>query len=208
MEPRTNRIYLIAFSLFAVLLAIGIPSRAQAETLPEFRLFVEAVATSDESAPRGIYVPNVMALRIVDQPAGDAAYVSSMANTVTDFRMARAYGNTGLLAHNYLAGASFSSLEPGQVIYLVQGNGAVKKYMVSEILRFQAYEPLNPNSRFLNLDGGAEYSAAELFDQVYQGPQHLTLQTCIASDGDLNWGRLFVIAEPLPARFPGQYFRY
>jgi hypothetical protein len=36
-----------------------------------------------------------------------------------------------------------------------------------------------------------------LFNMAYGGEHHLTLQTCIESQGDFAWGRLFIIAKPL-----------
>jgi hypothetical protein len=142
-----------------------------------------------------------MALTIVEQPVDEPAFVDSMVNTATNFRLAGEEGNIGLLAHNYLAGASFSALQPGQIIYLIFGNGSIKKYIVSNILRFQAYEPANSNSSFLNLDTLMEYSAAQVFDRAYRGPEHLTFQTCIASGDNMSWGRLFVIAQPSPTLY-------
>jgi hypothetical protein len=37
----------------------------------------------------------------------------------------------------------------------------------------------------------------ELFETAYAGNYHLTLQTCIENNGDVSWGRLFIIARPM-----------
>jgi len=39
-------------------------------------------------------------------------------------------------------------------------------------------------------------TAEQLFNRVYRGDRHVTFQTCIDANGDISWGRLFVIAIP------------
>jgi hypothetical protein len=39
-------------------------------------------------------------------------------------------------------------------------------------------------------------NAEQMFKRVYFGDRHVTFQTCIESNGELSWGRLFIIAEP------------
>jgi hypothetical protein len=68
--------------------------------------------------------------------------------------------------------------------------------VIKKVLRFQALQPSNPYSSFKNLDRDETLSTAQLFNRVYAGYHHLTFQTCIAADGKLSWGRLFVIAMP------------
>ena len=60
---------------------------------------------------RGVYVPNVLALPIVQQPADKPYYVSNHNGEATQFSIASQYGNIGLLAHNNLSGRFFSQLE-------------------------------------------------------------------------------------------------
>jgi hypothetical protein len=35
-----------------------------------------------------------------------------------------------------------------------------------------------------------------MFKRVYFSNRHVTFQTCIEAEGNLSWGRLFVIAVP------------
>lgn len=146
---------------------------------------------------RGVYVQNVLALRVVQQPAGEPAFVSATQGTVTQFAMANNSGITGLLAHNFASGQLFSNLSSGNKVDVVYGDGNVKSYVISKVLRFQALQPNSPSSNFVNLDTGENLTASELFSQVYTGSHHVTFQTCIQEGTVDSWGRLFVIAEPL-----------
>jgi hypothetical protein len=192
-------ISLIMFSTFFVFPTIT-PVQAQgsaAAMLPDFEEFVASVSNGQSGVARGVYVPGLFASSVVPQPGNNPGYVSPISGTVTEFGLARRYGNIGLLAHNYLTGASFSKLSPGQEIRLVYGNGDVAYYVVEEVLRYQALEPNNAESDFIDLNTGKRISATTLFKRVYTGQQHVTFQTCIYADGINSWGRLFVLAVPI-----------
>jgi hypothetical protein len=146
-----------------------------------------------------VYVPGLFALPVVQQPANDPGYVSTVAEVLTDFKDVKSAGNIGLLAHNYLAGRYFPLLRNGQEVRAINGDGSVEYFRVREILRYQALDPQSASSDFIDLKTGQRLSAAALFAKVYQGPRHLTFQTCIEKNGDASWGRLFVIAEPFTA---------
>jgi hypothetical protein len=165
--------------------------------LPNFSDFSKAVQNGDVSVLRGVYVPDVLALPIVQQPAGNAGYVSTDDGKLTQFGMASQFGNIGLLAHNHLSGKSFSQLAVGQEVRLVYGNGKVENFVIAEVLQYQALQPTSPYSSFRNLNKKDETLTAEqMFKRVYFGNRHVTFQTCIAKDGNSSWGRLFVIAVP------------
>src|SRR3990170_4507568 len=114
------------------------------------------------------------------------------------FAMAAQYGTVALLAHNYLLGQQFFSVAQGKVLSLVYGDGHANTYRVKQVLRYQALSPNSPYSDFVDLDdpSGARISVTDLFYKVYTQNGQLVLQTCIESDGNSSWGRLFVIAEP------------
>lgn len=169
---------------------------AMAGSVPKFAEFFQSVQNGQADVLTGVYVPNVMALPVVQQPYGNAGYVSSNNGEVTQFRMAAQFGNTGLLAHNHLSGSSFSQLEAGQEVRLVYGDGQVEYFVISEVLRYQALQPTNPYSSFRNLNKDETLSAEEMFKRVYFGDHHVTFQTCIEAEDSLSWGRLFVIAIP------------
>jgi hypothetical protein len=174
-------------------LAMG---NADAEALPNFSEFSNAVQNGRADHVRGVYVPNVLALPVVQQPYGSPGFVSSENEETTQFRMANSYGNVGLLAHNYLSGTTFFELEVGDEVRLVYGDGKVEVFVVAEILRYQALQPNSPYSSFRNLDKDEVLSAESMFKRVYFGDRHITFQTCIEQDGKLSWGRLFVVAIP------------
>lgn len=107
---------------------------------------------------------------IVAQPVGAIAWVSDAPLTVTEYSYVHQWGVEAYLAHDYLAGEVFKSLQPGDMVF---ADG--QEYRVSEIVT------VNPT---------AEEEIA-LFEQYYGlGQDRLILQTC---DGG---GFYFVIAEP------------
>lgn len=165
-------------------------------SLPAFADFAQSVQNGEAGVLRGVYVPDVLALPVVQQPWGNAGYVSSNDGEATQFRMAAQYGTVGLLAHNHLSGRQFSLLKAGQEVSLIYGDGQVETFIVTEVLRYQALQPTSPYSSFLNLDREETLSAEGMFKRVYFGDHHVTFQTCIEFGGDLSWGRLFVIAVP------------
>ena len=145
---------------------------------------------------RGVYVADVLALSVVQQPVGFPFHVSNQEGETTQFGMASQYGNIGLLAHNTLSGRSFARLSIGQLVRLVYGDGKVENFVVTEIMRFRASNPESVTSSFRNLDRNETLSASEMFNRVYAGERHLVFQTCIEASGDPSWGRLFIVALP------------
>ena len=166
-------------------------------SLPNLNTFIETVQNGDTATLRGVYVPNVMAFAIEQQPAGYAGYVSSAESVVTQFGIATEVGNVGLLAHNTHAGAFFTGIQQGSLIVLVYGDGHTETFMAQSIQHYQALDPFNPYSQFKDLDTQTTFTAEELFNKVYRGDYHLTLQTCIENNGNSSWGRLFIVATPV-----------
>jgi hypothetical protein len=164
--------------------------------LPDFTVFSQTVQNGKADSLRGVYVPNVMALPVVQQPSGNAGYVSSNDGQATQFAMASQFGNVGLLAHNYLSGKSFSQIAVGQEVRLVYGDGRVEYFIVTEILQYQALQPNSPWSSFRRLNDDTTLNAEQMFKRVYTGDRHVTFQTCIQAEGISSWGRLFVVAVP------------
>lgn len=147
---------------------------------------VQSVAVDDDSV-----------FPIVQQPQGQPNYVSTNSGELTLFSSASKYGNIGLLAHNYLSGKSFTNLSVGQEIRLLYQDGKSEYFVVSEILQYQALDPESPFSTFRNIyDKNEILTAQQMFERVYEGNRHVTLQTCIARYGESSWGRLFVVALP------------
>ena len=168
--------------------------------LPSLERFVVQLKNGQAEELRGVYISGVLTAGVVGQPVGMDDFVSPWGNTLTQFNLASRLGSTGLLAHNNLAGKTFTSLQTGQEIYLVYGDGHVSTFVVSEILRYQASDPDSTSSSFIDLEEGGLLSASELFVKVYNRPGQLILQTCIAAGDILSWGRLFVIAKPIAPR--------
>jgi hypothetical protein len=146
----------------------------------------------------GVYIPNTFAFNVVQQPAGNPAYVSSAEDVITQFALASKYGSIGLMAHNNLAGATFENVIPGQTIVVIYGDGSLDYYHITAIEKYQALSPTSPYSQFVNLDtNGAVMSAEDLFMHVYANAGTLVLQTCIANGNQTSWGRMFILAEPI-----------
>jgi hypothetical protein len=173
--------------------ALGIDD---SKALPNFTDFSTSVKDGRADLIRGVYVPGVLALPVVQQPWGNQSFLSNKDEEVTQFRLASNYGTTGLLAHNYLAGKSFFGMSVGDEVRLVYGDGRTEYFVVSEILRYQALQPNSPYSSFRNLDQDEVIPVEKMFKRVFFGKGHVTFQTCIEQDGVKSWGRLFVIALP------------
>jgi hypothetical protein len=169
-----------------------------ANRVPTLDEFVHSVTDGQSNVVRGVYVRDLFALTVVQQVQNQSNYVSSETNTTTQFYAAAVFGVTGLLAHNDQAGLKFFDLATKQEIDIVYGDGTIRRYQVKNIDRFQALEPVNPQSDLIDLSTGNKLTSSEVFSRFYMGEHHLTFQTCIASTGISSWGRLFVRAEPLP----------
>lgn len=192
----------LTFVLFLLVIATFIPQPASAralrkdDTLPDLETFIQSVRNGDANTVRGIYADGLFAFPVIQQPGYRSSYVSAEPNTLTQFDSASAYGNIGLLAHDFLAGAYFSQLSMGQEIQLIYGDGRIENFVVTQIYRYQAIDPYNVYSNFIDLNSSETLSSNQLFKKVYMGSTHVTLQTCIEANGDPSWGRLFIIADP------------
>jgi hypothetical protein len=176
-------------------LAAGLSPGLRERGLSAFSASLPAAAAHQ---PVGLFVPGGPAFPIISQPAANPAYVSPADGVLTQFGLAAGYGSTGLLAHNTAAGAQFSQLSMNQLIYLVHGDKHIQPYVITAIQRYRALQPASPYSDFIDLDQpGKRLTAENLFYQVYAVEGRLILQTCIAAEGLENWGRLFLIAEPV-----------
>lgn len=178
-----------------ILLGSGRPE----ENVQPLYEFISQVKNGQAEVLVGVYATGLFAYPVIQQPAEDPAFVSSLEDTLTQFRMANAFGTTGILAHNTLAGDSFSSLQENQQVALVYGSGAVSEYTVKSIRRFQALSPASPFSDFMDADHpGTVISSSQLFETIYASNQRqVVFQTCIANGPVSSWGRLFVTAVPV-----------
>ena len=193
---------ILANALLCILFcSFAFPVQAYAKdnpnSIPDLSTFIETVKDGNANTLRGVYVSNVMALVIVQQPMGNPGYVSTAESVVTQFSIATEVGNVGLLAHNTAAGSFFSNIKSGNRIVLIYGDGHLESFMAKSIQRYQALNPLSPYSQFSDLEAQTKFSAEELFNKIYRGEYHLTLQTCIENNGNASWGRLFILAEPV-----------
>jgi len=126
-------------------------------------------------------------LLVIQQPINSPAYVSQLEGTVTQFQLSESYA---FLAHNYASGRLFSKLAVDDEIEFDN-----IKFHVVEIKQYQAINPDDVKSDFIDLETGKKLSVGELFNEIYSIPDRLILQTCIEKDGIDSWGRLFIIAE-------------
>ena len=186
---------LVLISLFFNPVSVLAGSNSEA-TLPNFSEFSQIVQNGEADVLRGVYVSSALALPVVQQPNNNPGYVSSRNGLATQFSMAAQYGNIGLLAHNNLSGRSFSQLVVGQEVRLIYGNGRVEYFVITEILQYQALQPTSMLSAFRDLATDETITANQLFEHIYTGKRHVTFQTCIEANGNLSWGRLFIVAEP------------
>lgn len=193
---RISRSTILLITILISLAFYPTPVQASSTALPDFAEFVKSVQNNEADVLRGVYVPEVLAFPVIQQPAGNAGYVSTTDGEITQFGMASQFGNVGLLAHNNLSGSFFSQLTFGQEVRLIYGDGKVEYFVITQVLKFQALDPTNPYSTFRDLTSEERLTAEQLFKKVYRGDRHVTFQTCMEANGDLSWGRLFVIAVP------------
>jgi hypothetical protein len=204
MSPTPIRLILILTFLFTLCTAL-LPSEGvhalgdpfDGTSLPSLDQFIDQVGDGQAGVLRGVYIPGILAAPVVQQPNGREDFVSPWQNVITQFGLASRLGSIGLLAHNYLAGEAFDLIQEGQEIHLIDGKGVVSTFTVTEILRYQALESDSTATRFLNPGSGKTITSADLFRRVYSQPGKVVFQTCIQTNGNASWGRLFVIATPV-----------
>lgn len=159
--------------------------------------FVSSLSVGSPDQVTGVFVNDVLAYPVVQQPSGNAGYVSTEDDVVTQFSTSSRFGTVGILAHNFLAGTAFFDLSIDQDVYVVFGNGSTDHYVIRDIRRLQALQPTSPYSTFVDLETNATYTSTDVFYDIYGNSGMLVLQTCIANEGIDSWGRLFVIAEKI-----------
>lgn len=159
--------------------------------------FVNNVKNGDKTRITGLYSEDIFSLRVMQQPAGKPGFVSPVEGIATQFGMASKNNVTGMLAHNFSSGRLFFDLAIGDRVDVVYGDGNIREYRVDTIKRYQALSPKSASSEFVDLENGEKLSAINLFNRMYGGKHHLTLQTCIQQGDEDSWGRLFIIAEPI-----------
>ncbi len=145
----------------------------------------------------GVYFGKNRFLRVVEQPAGRPEFVSSISHTATKFQLADKFGNIGLIAHNYLGGRLFHDVNLGDDIHVMDGYGHTRLYKVREVLQYQAINPRDTRSNFIDLKTNQLCTASDVFKRVYQGKHHVILQTCIKKGSNEEWGRKFILAFPV-----------
>lgn len=159
--------------------------------------FIEQLVNAENQDLAGVYVEDVLALPVVQQPEGDRLYVSRLMGNATQFQSAAKHGVTGLLAHNYLSGELFFGLEMGQVVNLIYGDGRVIHYLIEDIQSYEKLEGDFYTSNYANLETGEVLTTPDLFQLMYTGEEKVTFQTCIRNGNDWSWGRIFIVATPL-----------
>lgn len=166
---------------------------------PKFtrKLFYKKIATPPMALAEWVEVSDVFSLPIVQQPKDNPVYVSSKRGIITQFQQATQNGITGLLAHNFLSGKEFYKIKIGQEISIRYSDQIVRNYRISSIYHYQKLDPSNMFSNYIDLHTNKEQSTEEVFDRFYRGHHHLTLQTCLEKEGRLDWGLMFIVAQPI-----------
>ncbi len=171
---------------------------AAVTTFPSLNQFIASIKNEKSREITGIYVKDVMAVKVVPYPSGNPLSVTALPGYVTLSCGIEQCPSIGFLAHNFLAGALFSRMSPNQEVALVHGDGSTERFRVSAVKRFQALSPNDPYSEFLDLEtGNQKLSSTDVFNQTFGVGHQVVFQTCISANGNLSWGRLFVIADPV-----------
>src|SRR5258706_14959236 len=105
---------------FALILSFAfilpVQAKSTVNSFPDLNTFIESVRNGDANLLRGVYVYDVMAFSVIQQPAGSPGFVSQEANQLTEFGMAAEAGDFRLLASNYVSCTTFSALTYGGVV--------------------------------------------------------------------------------------------
>jgi hypothetical protein len=184
---------LLSLAIFSAAFAPFIPVTGTANS----QAYTTQPAGNSATTATKVNAAGLFLYTVAQQPASQPGFVSTDADKVTQFSLATKYGSQGFLAHNYLAGASFSNLIVGSIITITYADGHSQSYQVQTIRQFQATSPNSATSSFIDLVTGEKLSAKQLFLQTYGIKDNLVFQTCVAKDTELSWGRLFVIATPV-----------
>jgi len=153
------------------------------------------IGKTDPNQLVGLYAPGIFRFKIVEQPDGNAVFVSPLGDTLTNFLSAKNNGITGLLAHNYLAGRNFYDLEVGDSLFLIWGDRRFVEYLIVETGDYQKLSSDIFASKYIDLATGETLTTDDVFTRYYRGNHRLTLQTCLERKGDLSWGLHFITAR-------------
>jgi hypothetical protein len=167
------------------------------DNLPTREAFIHQVWDGQAGSLRGLYVPGLLALRVVQQPDGLIDFISYDEGSATEYQSPRLFGVIGLLAHNFLSGRFFLQILPGQNATLIYGDGQTAEYQVTEIRDYERLTEQDMHSDFRDLETGQIISADQVFRTHYKGAGRLTLQTCLENDGNWNWGIRMITALPV-----------
>jgi len=173
------------------------PGAPSVPTSVDLETFVKRVSNGQSGVIRGVFVPGQFALSVIQQPENNATFVSNKHDLITQFEKAARNGVTGLLAHNYLSGRLFYQLASGQEVFVVYGDGAIQRYRVTGIHRFQKLNPSSLRSNLVDLSTGEVLTTAQVFNRFYRGDHHLTFQTCLEEEQQWDWGLTFFLATPI-----------
>lgn len=177
---------------------LPVHSPAPAKTkYPHLQDFIDRVSDGRANVVRGVYVPQILALTVIQQPEKNRIFVSNKRGRVTQFASAARSGVTALLAHNYLSGKRFYDLLPGQEIIIVYGDRRLRRYRVTNIHQFQRLNPSDLSSNLFDLNNGEQLTSSQAFHRFYRGKHRLIFQTCLAAEGRRDWGLTFIVAEPV-----------
>jgi hypothetical protein len=203
---KTNKLFLIIVSTLIALTMVMAPAQQSAgiaitglqnsasNSSVDYSTQPVNTLSDGSSTVTRVTVSDLFDFPVIQQPSGNAGYVSSKSSTLTQFGMATSYGSIGILAHNNLAGKYFKSLS-GKTITVTFSDGSTKNYTVSTVKQFQALSPSDPYSNFVDLnDSSVTLSSTDLFLNTFGIGGALVFQTCIAKNGNSSWGRLFIIA--------------
>jgi hypothetical protein len=157
----------------------------------------ELDCNTDSLIAERIVAAGLFTLPIIQQPAGRGEFVSTRMDMVTQYRQPGEEGVTGLLAHNYLSGQQFYQLEIGQELQVMYTNNQSQRYRITRIEKYRKIDANSLSSDLVDLSTERRMTSGQVYDQVYTGRHHLTLQTCLEGNGRLNYGLTFIIAEPI-----------
>jgi hypothetical protein len=161
----------------------------------DLQVFSDSVINGNADQITGLYVPEFGGFYVIQQTAGNDGIVSQKDGILTQFLRPASNRVIALLAHNTGSGILFDRFPSDSLFYVIFGDGRQEIYRLSSKIRYQAVDENSTNSNLIDLSNGIEQSAKQVYQTMYSGKPHLTLQTCIQQGDNLDWGRLFLLAD-------------
>ncbi len=114
--------------------------------------------------------------------------VDNTGQVPTDDKTIAKFVDNVYIAHNHLAGQYFDNN-----VEITYANGSISEYQESETIILQAIDPYDISKGYT--DGERIYTSDDIHYQIFS--KGIVFATCYNKDGQVGWGRKFIIMKPV-----------